>query len=223
MARQGRLTRRHNPPDTLVVAAHRLPVRRETVSSRLETLKVSATSKPGAVAGAIAGVVRSQHKVEVQASGPGAINQAIKAIAISRAMWRPADSTSCASPPSSPYRSTGRSGYGHPPRRRSALVACPQRRNKFSAIDALEHSIALVPLIARWGAPPGSHPTTPRRLLEQVDQSLAARWLAQLTKRPALDLTNALAGDPESFAVLVRHLPRLTVRRAQLCSSRTRS
>ena len=50
----------------------------------MEILKVSATSKPGAVAGAIAGVVRSQHKVEVQASGPGAINQAIKAIAISR-------------------------------------------------------------------------------------------------------------------------------------------
>jgi stage V sporulation protein S len=50
----------------------------------LEILKVSATSKPGAVAGAIAGVVRTQHKVEVQAIGPGAINQAIKAIAISR-------------------------------------------------------------------------------------------------------------------------------------------
>jgi len=33
--------------------------------------------------------------------------------------------------------------------------------------------------------------------------------VAQLTQRPALDLTNAL--DPESFAVLVRHLPRLTV------------
>jgi len=50
----------------------------------VEVLKVSAQSKPVAVAGAIAGVVRSQSKVEVQAIGAGAINQAIKAIAISR-------------------------------------------------------------------------------------------------------------------------------------------
>ena len=50
----------------------------------MEILKVSATSKPVAVAGAIAGVVRTQKKVEVQAIGAGAINQAIKAIAISR-------------------------------------------------------------------------------------------------------------------------------------------
>ena len=50
----------------------------------IEILKVSATSKPVAVAGAIAGVVRSQTRVEVQAIGAGAINQAVKAIAISR-------------------------------------------------------------------------------------------------------------------------------------------
>ena len=45
-----------------------------------EVLKVSATSKPVAVAGAIAGVIRSKGRVEVQAIGAGAINQAIKAI-----------------------------------------------------------------------------------------------------------------------------------------------
>ena len=50
----------------------------------MEILKVSATSKPVAVAGAIAGVIRTQSKVEIQAIGAGAINQAIKAIAISR-------------------------------------------------------------------------------------------------------------------------------------------
>ena len=50
----------------------------------IEILKVSATSKPVAVAGAIAGVVRTQSRVEVQAIGAGAINQAVKAIAISR-------------------------------------------------------------------------------------------------------------------------------------------
>ncbi len=52
--------------------------------SAVEILKVSATSKPVAVAGAIAGVVRSQSRVEIQAIGAGAINQAVKAIAISR-------------------------------------------------------------------------------------------------------------------------------------------
>src|ERR1700752_3872712 len=57
--------------------------------SAMEILKVSATSKPVAVAGAIAGVVRSQTRVEVQAIGAGAINQAVKAIAISRGYVAP--------------------------------------------------------------------------------------------------------------------------------------
>jgi stage V sporulation protein S len=55
----------------------------------VEVLKVSASSKPVAVAGAIAGVIRQQHRVEVQAIGAGAINQAIKAIAISRGYVAP--------------------------------------------------------------------------------------------------------------------------------------
>lgn len=55
----------------------------------MEIFKVSATSKPVAVAGAIAGVVRTQHQVEVQAIGAGAVNQAIKAIAISRGYVAP--------------------------------------------------------------------------------------------------------------------------------------
>src|SRR6266436_6678 len=38
----------------------------------VEVLKVSATSKPVAVAGAIAGVIRSKGRVEVQAIGAGA-------------------------------------------------------------------------------------------------------------------------------------------------------
>ena len=40
----------------------------------VEVLKVSATSKPVAVAGAIAGVIRNHGRVEVQAIGAGAIN-----------------------------------------------------------------------------------------------------------------------------------------------------
>ena len=55
----------------------------------VEILKVSASSKPVAVAGAIAGVIRAQSRVEVQAIGAGAINQAIKAIAISRGYVAP--------------------------------------------------------------------------------------------------------------------------------------
>ncbi len=58
-------------------------------SSPLEILKVSASSKPISVAGAIAGVIRGQHKVEVQAIGAGALNQAIKAIAIARGYVAP--------------------------------------------------------------------------------------------------------------------------------------
>jgi stage V sporulation protein S len=45
---------------------------------------VAAQSKATAVAGAIAGIVREQGRVEVQAIGAGAVNQAVKAIAIAR-------------------------------------------------------------------------------------------------------------------------------------------
>jgi stage V sporulation protein S len=49
-----------------------------------EVLKVSAKSRPSAVAGAIAGVVREAGRAEVQAIGAGATNQAVKAVAIAR-------------------------------------------------------------------------------------------------------------------------------------------
>ncbi|MBQ3067649.1 MAG: stage V sporulation protein S [Oscillospiraceae bacterium] len=55
----------------------------------MEILKVSAKSSPNSVAGAIAGVVREREAVEVQAVGAGAINQAIKAIAIARGYLAP--------------------------------------------------------------------------------------------------------------------------------------
>ena len=50
----------------------------------VEILKVSSKSAPNAVAGALAGVVRQSGAVEVQVVGAGALNQAIKAIAIAR-------------------------------------------------------------------------------------------------------------------------------------------
>ncbi len=48
-------------------------------------LKVSTRSRPSAVAGAIAGVLRQHNHTEVLAIGAGATNQAVKAIAIARA------------------------------------------------------------------------------------------------------------------------------------------
>ncbi len=50
----------------------------------METIKVSAKSRSTAVAGAIAGVIRENKHAEVQAIGAGAVNQAIKAVAIAR-------------------------------------------------------------------------------------------------------------------------------------------
>ena len=47
-------------------------------------IKVSSESRTSAVAGAIAGVVREQNRADVQAIGAGAVNQAIKAVAIAR-------------------------------------------------------------------------------------------------------------------------------------------
>lgn len=50
----------------------------------VDVIKVSARSRSTAVAGAIAGVVREHRRAEVQAIGAGAVNQAIKAVAIAR-------------------------------------------------------------------------------------------------------------------------------------------
>ena len=47
-----------------------------------EIIRVSASSRSTAVAGAIAGVIREYRMAEVQAIGAGAVNQAVKAIAI---------------------------------------------------------------------------------------------------------------------------------------------
>lgn len=52
-------------------------------------LKVSSHSKPNAVAGALAGVIREKGAVEVQVIGAGALNQAIKGIAIARGFLAP--------------------------------------------------------------------------------------------------------------------------------------
>jgi stage V sporulation protein S len=48
----------------------------------MDMIKVSANSRTAAVAGAIAGVIREHKRAEVQAIGAGAVNQAIKAVAL---------------------------------------------------------------------------------------------------------------------------------------------
>jgi len=53
-------------------------------SSGPDVIKVSAKSRSTAVAGAIAGVIREHRYAEVQAIGAGAVNQAVKALAIAR-------------------------------------------------------------------------------------------------------------------------------------------
>lgn len=50
----------------------------------MEIIKVASSSRSTAVAGAIAGVMREQDHVNVQAIGAGAVNQAVKAVAIAR-------------------------------------------------------------------------------------------------------------------------------------------
>ncbi|BAD40439.1 stage V sporulation protein S [Symbiobacterium thermophilum] len=55
----------------------------------MEALKVSATSNPKSVAGALAAVLREKGSAEVQAVGAGAVNQAVKAIAIARGYVAP--------------------------------------------------------------------------------------------------------------------------------------
>ena len=55
----------------------------------MEVLKVSAKSNPTSVAGAVAGVIRERGKAELQALGAGALNQAVKSVAIARGYVAP--------------------------------------------------------------------------------------------------------------------------------------
>ena len=54
----------------------------------MDTIKVSATSRTAAVAGAIAGVIREHKHAEVQAIGAGAVNQAVKALVLATGYLR---------------------------------------------------------------------------------------------------------------------------------------
>lgn len=53
-------------------------------TDKVDIIKVSATSRTSAVAGAIAGIFRETQFVNVQAIGASAVNQAVKALALAR-------------------------------------------------------------------------------------------------------------------------------------------
>ena len=61
-------------------------------------LKVSSKSSPASVAGAIAGMIKDGASVEIQAVGAGAVNQAVKAVAISRGFLSPVGIEICCIP-----------------------------------------------------------------------------------------------------------------------------
>ena len=52
-------------------------------------LRVSSKSNPNSVAGALAGAIRETGSAEIQAIGAGALNQAVKAVAIARGFVAP--------------------------------------------------------------------------------------------------------------------------------------
>lgn len=55
----------------------------------MDVLRISTKSNPNSVAGAIAGLIKEKGKAEMQAIGAGALNQAVKAIAIARGFVAP--------------------------------------------------------------------------------------------------------------------------------------
>ena len=55
----------------------------------MDVLKVSSKSNPVSVAGTIAGIIREKGVVEVQGIGAGAVNQALKSIAVARGYVAP--------------------------------------------------------------------------------------------------------------------------------------
>lgn len=61
----------------------------QEITPEVGLLKVSSKSSPASVAGAIAGMVKDGVPVEIQSVGAGAVNQAVKAIAISRGFLSP--------------------------------------------------------------------------------------------------------------------------------------
>lgn len=63
-----------------------------------ETLKVASRTNPNSLAGAIVGVIKQQGYAEIQIVGAGALNQAVKAVAIARGFVAPSGDDLICSP-----------------------------------------------------------------------------------------------------------------------------
>jgi stage V sporulation protein S len=81
-------SQQHSVP-VVLTPAPAAPSPARPVAGEAKALKVSASSRPTLVAGAIAGMVRERGRAEVQAIGAAAINQAVKAVAIARGYLAP--------------------------------------------------------------------------------------------------------------------------------------
>ncbi len=88
-------------------------------------LSVSAKSNPNAVAGALAAALRERDCVELQAVGAGAINQAVKAVAIARTYLKSAGVDAICAPSFGTVAigETGRTGMSLLVERRAVLEA----------------------------------------------------------------------------------------------------
>ncbi len=75
---EDRTTYYHDEPEDYMEEVH------AEKTGKPDVIKVSAKSRSTAVAGAIAAVIREHRYAEVQAIGAGAVNQAVKALAIAR-------------------------------------------------------------------------------------------------------------------------------------------
>ena len=89
--------------------------RRQDGGHVVEVLKVSSKSNPNSVAGALAGVLRQAGAVEVQVVGAGALNQAIKAIAIARGFVAPVEPRPGVHPDLRRHPDRRPGPHGHPP------------------------------------------------------------------------------------------------------------
>ncbi len=115
----------------------------------VEVLKVSSRSNPNSVAGALAGVLRQCGAVEVQVVGAGALNQAVKAIAIARGFVAPSNIDLVCIPTFADIEIDGEG--------RTAIRLAVQDRSWRQPTDDTARPVRPAPAVAK----PGSAPVPP--------------------------------------------------------------
>lgn len=101
----------------------------------VEVLKVSSRSSPNSVAGALAGVVRQFGVAQIQVIGAGALNQAVKAIAIARGYVAPSGIDLVCIPTFADVEIDGES--------RTAIRLSVENRDSSVDVTAMSHEIDL--------------------------------------------------------------------------------